>query len=99
MIYSLHLHKKKKLAQANSCFIMIWNYNVNVVVLNNAAYLNWSRAGSLNQGVATTYSEPILKAAHQIAIFKRKMAVVSRKHLGNTHQLGGSSLLQLPVSL
>ena len=42
------------------------------------------RAGSLNQGAATASSEPILEAAHLIAIFKRKMAVVSRKHLRNT---------------
>ena len=32
-------------------------------------------------------------------VFKNKMAVVSRKHLRNTHQLGGSSHLPLPVSV
>ncbi len=38
------------------------------------------RAGSLNQGTATATasSEPILKTANLMAIFKRKMAVVSR---------------------
>ena len=58
-------------------------------------------AGSLNQGAVTTTasSEPILKDAHLIAIFKRKMAVVSWKHLGNTYRLGSSSPLPLPVSL
>ena len=39
------------------------------------------RAGPLNQGADTASSEPILKAAIPIAIFKRKMAVVSQKHL------------------
>ena len=49
--------------------------------------------GSLNQGTvtATASSEPILKAARLIATFKIKITVVSRKHLGNTHQLAGSS--------
>ncbi len=56
-------------------------------------------AGSLNQGDTTASSEPILKSAHTIAIFKRKMAVVSQKHLRNTHWLGSSSHLPLPVSL
>ena len=41
-------------------------------------------AGSFNQGAATASSEPILKAAHLIAIFKRKVAVVSLKHERNT---------------
>ena len=54
---------------------------------------------SLNQGAATASSEPILKAAHLIAIFKRKMSVVSRKQLGNTHRLGDSIHLLLPLSL
>ena len=59
------------------------------------------RAGSLKQGTHTVTAsiEPILKAAHQIEIFKRKMSVVSQKHLGNTHWLGGSSHLLLPISL
>ena len=37
------------------------------------------RAGSLNQGAdtATASSQSILKAAHLLAIFTRKMAVVS----------------------
>ena len=60
-----------------------------------------NQSGSLNQGAAnaTTSSGSILKTAHLLAIFKRKMAVVSRKHLENTHRLGGSSHLPLPVSL
>ncbi len=51
-------------------------------------------AGSLNQGAATViaYSELIFKA-----IFKmKKIAVVSWKHLGNTHWLGSNSHLLLP---
>ena len=62
--------------------------------------LHW--VGSLNQGatIATASSEPILKVAHLKPIFIRKLAVVSRKHLGNTHRLGGSiQLLLPPVSL
>ena len=47
-------------------------------------------AGSLIQGAATASREPILKAAHLMAIFKRKMAVVS---------LDGNCHLRLPVSL
>ena len=58
-----------------------------------------NRAGSLNQGTATASSEPILKAAQLIAGFKRKMVVVSRRHLGNTNRLGGISHLPLPLSL
>ncbi len=59
-----------------------------------------TRAGSLNQGAATTtaFSDPILKAAHIIVNFKRKIALVSRKHLGNTHRLGDSSHLPLLAS-
>ncbi len=40
------------------------------------------RAGFLTQSAvtATASSEPILKGAHLIAIFKRKMAVFSRNH-------------------
>ncbi len=41
------------------------------------------RAGSLNQSAATASSEPILKAARLLEIFKRKMWLVSQKHLGN----------------
>ncbi len=37
---------------------------------------------SLYQGTATCSSKPILNAAHLISIFKRKLAVLSRKHLG-----------------
>ncbi len=37
-----------------------------------------TRAGSLNQSAATASSEPILKGGHLVAIFKRKIAVVSR---------------------
>ncbi len=40
-------------------------------------------------------NEPILKADNLIAIFKRKMSVVSRKHLGKTHRLGSGSHLPL----
>ncbi len=49
-------------------------------------------AASLKQGAATSTAsiEPILKPANLIAIFRRKMTVVSRKHLGNSHQLCGS---------
>ncbi len=47
-------------------------------------------AGSLNQGAATAYSKPTLRAVHLISIFKIKMAVVSRKHLGNTHRFEAS---------
>ncbi len=56
-------------------------------------------AGSLNQDAATTTasSETILKAAHLRAIFKRKMAVGSRKN--PLHRLSGSSHLPLQVSL
>ncbi len=46
------------------------------------------RAGSLNKATVTASSELILK-----------ITVVSRKHLGNTHQLCGISFLPLPVSL
>ena len=63
--------------------------------------LHYSWAGSLNQ-IATTASvsiEPISKAAHLKAIFKRKMAVVS----WNTGETPNGSvavvLLPLPVSL
>ena len=40
-----------------------------------------------------------MNPAHIIAIFKRKMAVVSRKHWENTHRLSGYSHLPLPVSV
>ncbi len=45
------------------------------------------------------YRSWILKAAYLRAIFKWIMAVMSRKHLGNTHQLRGISHLPLSVSL
>ena len=48
-----------------------------------------SGAGSLNHSDATAdaSSEPILKVAHLIAIFKSKWQWQARKHFGNTHQL------------
>ncbi len=51
----------------------------------------------LNRGAttATASSEPIMKADQLIAIFKRKIAVVSLNHEGNAHRLGDSS--QLPL--
>ncbi len=54
------------------------------------------RAGSLNQNVATVTasSAPILKAT-----FKKNNGMMSRKHFGNTRQLGGSCHLPLPVGL
>ena len=73
----------------------VWNKNLYKFIQK----LLINRAGSLNQGAATASTKPILKAAHLIAIFKRKMAVVSWKHLENCHQLVGSSHLALPVSL
>ena len=49
---------------------------------------------------AIASSEPILKKpAYLIAICKSNMTVVSRKHLKNTHRLGGSFHLTLLVSL
>ncbi len=59
------------------------------------------RAKSLNQGAATATasSEPIMLSAHLTLIFKIKMARVTLKNLGNTHRLGGSSHLPLPLSL
>ena len=38
-------------------------------------------AGSFNQGAATASIKPILKTAHLIVIFERKMSVVGQKHL------------------
>ncbi len=63
------------------------------------SFLKSIRADSSNQSAATASNVPILNAAHLIAIFKRKMVVVSRKHLGNIQRLGGSSHLPLSVSL
>ena len=77
-------------------FINIQNHNLDLCFQLVRLF---SRAGSLNQGAAIASSEPILKAAHLIASFKRKMAVVSQKHIGNTHRLGGSSHLPILVSL
>ncbi len=45
----------------------------------------------LNQDAVTVSNEPSLKAAH---LFKRKMADVSWKHLGNTHRLVSAVSLQ-----
>ena len=63
--------------------------------------INLIRSGSLNKdaATATVSSELILKVAYLMAIFKIIMEAVSRKHLGNTHRLGGSSHLPLPVRL
>ncbi len=56
-------------------------------------------AGSVNQAAATAFSESIFKAAHPIAIFRRKIAGVSRNNLASTHRLGGSSHLPQQVIL
>ncbi len=57
-----------------------------------------SIAWSLNPYTATAPIEIILKAAHLLAIFKRKKASGESKHLGNNPLLSGRSLLALPLS-
>ncbi len=79
--------------------VKIFSFLANIAYRAVSLILNYIRAGSLHQGAATASSDPILIAAHLIAVFKRKMAVVSQKHLVNTQRLAGSSHLPLPVSL
>ena len=68
------------------------------ITITTSIHLSIFRAGSLNKDAVPSWSEPILKAAHLTAILKRKIPVVSRKHLRNIHQLGGSSHLPLSVT-
>ncbi len=53
----------------------------------------------LDLSAATATDDTSASANNKTLIFKRKMAVVSRKELGNIHRFGGSSHSPLLVSL
>ncbi len=103
------VNKSFLFSNQEKCWIKYNDYSMLLMERNILHYLNnptfyWRtncRAGSLNPGAATvtTSNEPILKAAYLIAIFERKMAVESWKHMGNTNRPSGSSHVPQLVSL
>ncbi len=96
ILFKVHLYSMYNVYGLNSFSLFVkknW-FNCNCKKRMFLYYPFW--AGSLNQCSVIASNEPISKAAHLIAIFK-KMAVVSRKHFGNTHRLGASEPLVFPA--